>query len=473
MADKHVPQRAPHVIIFGGGLAGMAAACTLLENPEPLTVTLVEQRPYLGGRAFSFLDPQTHSQVDNGQHVFLGCCTYYIDFLRKLETFHMAHLQSNLRLNISDCYGTLSKITSVNLPAPFNILPSFLKYHHLTFKERLLVVYAIAKILATDRLSPNLEQTTFHSWLINNHQSDGAIKKFWNLIILPTLNDDVQHVSATMGLMIFQEGVLKSRRGSALGYSQVALSTLMGEAAQSYITKKGGHILLGKQVSQLSFDNDAMSGVEFQDGSFLKGDFYVSALPFKVLNTIIERNKLPTKAATFFQNTSKLTTSPIINIHLWYDRPIMDEPFMAFVNHAIQWIFNKSSMLTSSRSSKDSHATQQELPDRQHLCISISGAWEYIHQPKDILRQKFVGVMADVFPKAKAAKLLHSLVVKEKDATFRCLPGATLYRPSTRTPIDNLFLAGEWTDTGWPSTMEGAVRSGVSAAEAIASRRQL
>ncbi len=448
----------------------MAAACSLVESPTPFRVTLVERRPFLGGRAFSFIDPETGFQVDNGQHVFLGCCTYYIDFLRKLGTYPMAHLQPTLQLKVLDGNGKVGRLGAAPLPAPFHLLPSFLRYPHLSLKERLLVIYGLTKILLANRQHPSLEGETFHHWLVRRHQSERAIENFWNLLILPTLNDDIRQVSASMGLMIFQEGVLKGRRSSAVGYSRVGLSALMGEAAEAFIRRHGGQMLMGKQAARLLVEGTKIQGVELRDGEVIQGDFYVSALPFDALNSIVPMEELTPEAAQLFKTISGLSTAPVVNMHLWYDRPVMEEEFVAFVDHPIQWVFNKSRILGGYHPSEETASSEQNREVGQYLCISLSGAWDYIQRPKEELRQMFIEAMANVFPKAKEAKVVRSLVVKQEHATFRCVPGTASMRPPTETPIENLFLAGEWTDTGWPSTMEGAVRSGVNAANAIISR---
>ncbi len=450
----------------------MAAACSLLEDRNACRVTLVEQRPYLGGRAFSFVDPETGCEVDNGQHVFLGCCSYYIDFLRKLGTLPMTHLQPTLQLKVMNGSGKAGLLGVAPLPPPFHLLPSFLRFPHLGLKDKLLAIYGLARVRFTNRHHPSLERESFHQWLTRHHQTERAIRNLWNLLILPTLNDDIGQVSAAMGLMIFQEGVLKNRHSSAVGYSRVGLSTLMGEAASAFIQHHGGQLLLGKQVTHLTVEDGRVQGAELRGGEVIQGDIYIIALPFNTLSSILPLGDLPDEAAPFFQKMGMLSTAPIVNVHLWYDRPIMEEEFVAFVDHPIQWVFNKSRILSENHSSVTATGTHTSVEEEgQYLCISLSGAWDYIQRSKEELREMFIKAMATVFPQARNARVVRSLIVKQEHATFRCVPGAAALRPSTETPIDNLFLAGEWTDTGWPSTMEGAVRSGVKAAHTIRSWR--
>ena len=500
--------RKPHVVVLGGGLAGMAAACDLLD--DGYAVSLVEKRPYLGGRTFSFSFPlggqRTDSgtgehdsgmpevergvaasdagpegpgewQVDNGQHIFLGCCTRYIEFLRKLGTLESTYLQDSLRVRVvspgrnghREKSGVLS---SSALPAPFHMLPSFLRYPHLGLKDKVLAAYALTRIIFTNRHSPQLAETSFYDWLKGYGQTDRIIDNFWGLIIVPTLNDHPRDVSAAMGLMVYQEGVLKSRGGASVGYSRVGLSSLMGDAAGDYILRRGGRLLLGKRVSKLLLAGtdsakakegtqaQKIEGVELDGRETITGDSYVSALAFHDLARVLPP---PMADDPFFRGTRELSTSPILNVHIWYDRPVMapsSPPFLTFLDSPLQWVFDKGAILGTS-----------ETADAQgrYICISVSGAWEYANQSKEEIQEIFLGAMAEAFPRAAEARVERMLMVKSL-ATFRCSAGTERLRPTTGTPVENFFLAGDWTDTGWPSTMEGAVISGVKAAEAIAAR---
>ena len=509
----------PHVVVLGGGLAGMAAACSLLDSGYG--VTLVERRPFLGGRAFSFFYPfhgrttddargdgleisQTSEaapitgaqsqhetagmagcQVDNGQHVFLGCCSYYIDFLKKLGTLDKSYLQHRLNVRVvsppkNGRKGKSGAITAAPiLPAPFHMLPSFLRFPHLGFRDKVLAIYGLTRIILTNRHNPQLESQSFYEWLKAHGQTERAIVNFWNLLILPTLNDDIRDVSAAMGLMVYQEGVLKSRTSANVGYSRVGLSKLMGESAQQYILGKGGRLLLGQRVSGLIMESSGggasttapeggrlrLEGVELDGDEVIRGDMYVSALPFQVFTATLPTELLE---EPFFRGTKEISSSPIVNIHVWYDRPVMDSSsteFVASLDSPLQWVFDKGRILGSN---EGGHGPASGLQG-QYICISVSGAWDYINRSKEEIRKIFLEAMEEVFPKAAEAEVEHLLVVKSS-ATFRCTPGATWLRPATETPVENLLLAGDWTDTGWPSTMEGAVKSGVEAAKAIKSR---
>jgi squalene-associated FAD-dependent desaturase len=320
-------------------------------------------------------------------------------------------------------------------------------------KDKLFALYGLVKLMLADRRQSQLEDQSFYRWLKDHHQTERTIETFWNLITLPTLNDNVRDVSASMGMMVFQEGILKGRGSANIGYAKVGLSELIGDAARSYIQEKGGSLLLGRSVSRIVCSGSQVTGVELVGGEVVRGDVYISALPYNVMVKTLPKEVL---ACEPLRGISGLSSSPIVNVHIWYDRQIMDEEFVAVLDSPLQWVFNKSRILGLSDS----------VPG-QYLCISLSGAWDYIHQPKEDLQRLFVAAMAEAFPKAVQARAEKVLVVKEAHATFRCLPGAATHRPSDIMPLDNLYLAGEWTDTGWPSTMEGAVRSGQRAAETI------
>ena len=442
------------VAVLGGGLAGLSAARSLVEMG--FDVTLVEKRPFLGGRAFSFYSRETGMEVDNGQHVFMGCCTYYIDFLRAINAYGDAVLQDSLRAEVvlDSVRGTLF---SSPMLGPFHLVPSFICYPHIGAGDKIRALFGLLKASLTDRRKnvESLDSQTFYDWLKRQRQSENAIENLWNLIILPTLNDDVRSVNADMALMVVQQGLLKKPRDAAIGYARVGLSSIAGVPGRRFIEDNGGTVMQGKTIHSLVFDGDVVGGARLSDGTILQADAYVSALPCETLLDLLPHKLV---AHPFFEPIAGLTWAPIVNVHLWYDRKVMEDPFVAFLDSPIQWVFNRSLIQGNPNSSG------------QYVCISLSGAWEYIDQPKDELRKLFEEEMRRVFPLAHDAVVRKSLIIKQPDATFRCVPGVARHRPSQVTPIHNLFLAGDWTDTDWPSTMEGAVRSGVYSARALSER---
>ena len=456
MVDQHAapphprPDVVSDIVIIGGGIAGISAAIALLDAGH--RVTLVEARQFLGGRAFSFADAATGQPVDNGQHVIVGCCAYFIHFLERLGVSEQWYLQPRLRLRVVGHRGREGLLTAAPLPAPFHLLPSFLTYPHLSLLDKARCLAGLLRARFTDRRHPGLEQITFRQWLKENGQSDRAIQNLWNLLVEPTLNDNVRDVSAAMGLMIVQEGVLQGPTSANVGFARAGLQSAIGDPARQLLEQLGGRLILGRPARRILLNSGQVAGVELASGETVTGQAYVSALPFGALLSLLPPEAL---SHDYFGRLTGLESSPIVNIHLWYDRQVMDGDFCAFIDCPLQWVFNKSGILGS-----------EEPSQGQYICISLSAAWDYIECPREELARRFIAEMAEAFPAARDARVVRATVVKQRDATFRCRPGANALRPGARTPLSNLALAGEWTDTGWPSTMEGAVRSGYSAAQA-------
>lgn len=439
-------------IVIGGGLAGLTAACDLADGG--VRVTLLEKRPFLGGRSYSYRDGRSGVEVDNGQHVFLGCCTAYIGLLKRLGVADKVHLQKRLCVPVIDKVWGESVLSCTRaLPPPLHLLPSLLRFKSISPAEKLMACYAFAQIRATDRTAhPELDNASFGEWLRRRRQSMRSIRSLWNLIVQPTLNDDVWRVSADLALMVFQEGFLRSRDGANVGWAKVGLSALLAEAAQRYIEQRGGEVRLGAGADALQVEDRAVTCV-LADGGALTADHYVVALP---ANDLL--NVLPQTVAQEppFAGAASIDSSPIVNIHLWYDRPVWDRDFAAFLNTPLQWAFNKSRL----------HGLEG---DGQYIDISLSGARDLVDLTGEEIISSFRKEVDALFPAARGATLERSLVVKQRDATFAAAPGVAALRPRQRTPVRGLYLAGDWTDTGWPSTMESAVRSGTLAArEALA-----
>jgi len=436
----------PTVTVAGGGLAGIAAACELAG--AGLKVTLVEKRPFLGGRAYSYLDKRSRVEVDNGQHVFLGCCGEYIGLLKRLGVWHKAHLQRRLRVRVIDKVWGESVLRSERLPPPLHLLPSLLRFRSLSPTEKARAAYAMARIRSLDRAAhPELDDVTFADWLRARGQTENAIRGFWNLIVLPTLNGDITTVSADLALMVFQEGFLRDRNGANVGWARVGLSALLAEAAREFIETRGGEVLLDRAISGLRVED----GRAVAAGSVEPADYLVLAADPRSLQPLLPR---AVREEPFFARIEAIPTSPIVNVHLWYDRQVTDLEFAAFLNTPLQWLFNKSKLWG-------------QEGDGQYLDISLSGAGDFIDMPTREIIGLFGREVQSLFPAARTAEIRRALVVKQRDATFAARPGVARLRPTQRTPVANLFLAGDWTATGWPATMESAVRSGRMAAREV------
>ena len=459
MADQFPPDPeiiTPRVAIIGGGIAGIAAGLDLKD--AGCHVSLIERRPFLGGRAYSFVDNQTGQLVDNGQHVFLGCCTAFPEFLRRIGTFSTAHIQESVRLEIRSPNERIGFLKSSRLPHPFHLIGSLFTYPHLGAWDKLRMLPALMKIWATKigAYSP-LYNISFQDWLRSQRQSNRAITNFWNLLIIPTANDAAESVNAAMGFFIVKEALLLHTKGATVGYMTKSLGESIGSPAEKQLLDKGVNLFLGNPVEAILFDekNDSVEALRLSDGRIIKADWYISAIPPWSLKQLVDRRSEEDLNLT---EVGKQPWSPILNLHIWYDRPVADFNFCAFVDSPIQWVFNRTEFSLLPKNS-------------QYLTVSISAAWEYWSMNKTALRQYFVPHIEKVLPLAQHATIERFKVVKEKRATFRSLPGTAHYRLDASTRFKNLLLAGDWTNTGWPSTMEGAVRSGFFAADLVAKQK--
>ncbi len=430
-------------VVVGGGLAGLAAGVRLAEAGfAPL---LLERRPFLGGRAYSFEDRETGVEVDNGQHVFVGACNEYREFLQKINARDNVRMPDRLDAPVLR-NGKTSHLKANALPGPLANFKALLFYGHLSPAAKLRLFYGLLRIRLARRKSGGvLEEKTFESWLRENLQTDETIDNFWNLITLPALNDDITDVNADMGVMLFQTALMGAPQNAAIGYPVVGLSSLAGTSASNFIHDAGGEVRCGVGVSDIGFDEGRFR-VQTSNGEAIQADACVVALmPEKMLEVLPES----LRGDPFFSRAQLVQTAPIVGVHIWYDRPIMDDIFVAAIDTPVQWVFNVTGMRET-----------QEEDGGQHVVISLSGAWKWKDVPKAGLQELFVDEMARLFPAAGAATVKRFLVVKMLDATFRVVPGSGRYRLPQKTPEPGFFLAGDWTDTGWPSTMEGAVRSG-------------
>lgn len=431
----------------------MAAALRLAR--AGVSVTLVERRPYLGGRAYSFTDPETGRQVDNGQHVFLGCCAAYRDFLREIGSLDRTVRQKRLRVEVRSPDGKRGTLAALPLPAPLHLLPSLLRYPHIGLREKARAALALLAMRRDrDRDRPALRRLSLRDWLRARGQSERAIAAFWDVIVVPALNDSSADVSASAGIMLFQEALLRSRGGANVGYAKDGLSALMGAPAQRRLEGLGAAVLTGKTAEALIVENRRFAGARLASGETLRADVCVSALPPDAMLRLLPDEW---RAHPAFAPAETHEWSPIVNLHVWWDRPVMDGDFVAFVDSPAQWVFNKSRIAG-------------EEGTEQRMTVSLSAAWEFWPMSKEELRAAFLPELRRLFPAARDATATRFVVVKERRATFRSLPDAPDNRLPAVTPIGGFHLAGDWTATGWPSTMESAARSGAAAAEAALAR---
>ena len=430
------------VVIIGGGAAGIAAACRLAEQGKK--TLLLERSPRLGGRAASFVHRATGEEIDYGQHVLMRCCTETAGLLARLGVGEDVSFQPRLRIPIV-CGIRRTTLASSALPGPLHLLPGLLCYHPLTLGERLAAARAGA---ALSRHAPP-EARSFEEWLRNHRQGDNSIERLWNPICVAALNARTDTVSGAAAAKVIKDGFFKPH-GADLGLFTLPLSRLFAEAIP-YLHARGGEIRLEARVEKIFIENGTATGVLLSDGGRIETSGVIAAVPPFDLSPLLPQE---VAKATAFAAMSRLHWSPIVNLHLWFDEPVMNTPFLIAVESPVQAIFNVSRMAGNSGST--------------HIVLSQSAAREWILLSNDAIRNQLLATLEGLLPAIHSAQLLDSLVIRHPRATFLPSPGSEALRPKARTPINGLFLAGDYTATGWPSTLEGAVRSGQNAAACAA-----
>lgn len=437
------------MIVIGGGLAGLSAATALAD--AGIRVRLFEKRPYLGGRATSYALPDgTH--IDNCQHVTLGCCTNLADFYRR--TGGASKIRHYDKLFFADKKGHVNSIHASVLPPPFHTSLSFLGFSALAFRDK----RAIAKaLLGIARCSGNPEMTegmTMLEWLERNGQTEEAIRRFWRVVLVSALDEELHLTDARYGIDVFWKAFLRNRKGYVLGIPSVPLGELYAECRRG-IESRGGEIHSRSAVREIRFVEEKFQAVALDDGSEVRADVCIAAVPHDELLELLPE-PLGENNSTF-ANLKYLQTSPITGVHFWYDRQVMDRPFLTLLDHTVQWIFNKSMLYGP--------VSGGENVGDQYLQLVVSASYELIPKTRQEIIDLCIGELQEVLPATRSAQLRKANVVKEVHATFSPRPGSDAFRPPQHTGIAGFFLAGDWTRTGWPSTMEGAVRSGYLAAE--------
>jgi len=337
------------------------------------------------------------------------------------------------------------------LPAPLHLAGSLARYPFLGLLERVRTVLATVALSRLDPDDPKLDQRTFGAWLAEHGQSPAAVESLWNLIALPTLNLDAAQASLALAVKVFRTGLLSERDAADVGYARVPLSELHAEPALSALEQAGAPVHLRTPIRRVARTGGGGFDVVAEDGS-AHADAVVVALPHDRVAEVLPAGALPNAAST----AARLGTSPIVNVHVVLDRPVMDLPFVAGVGSPVQWVFDRT--------------RPSGLERGQYLAISLSGADREIAERSEELRERFLPALQALFPRARQATVERFFVTREHAATFRQAPGTRSLRPGPVTGVPGLYLAGAWTDTGWPATMEGAVRSGLAAArEALAS----
>jgi squalene-associated FAD-dependent desaturase len=481
------PPQNLRVAVVGGGLAGLAAGCALADIG--FRVTLFERRPYLGGRASSYQHPGTGEVVDNCQHVLLGCCTNLIQFYERLGV--ESKIRWFDRLTFLEPGGRASLIGPSGLPAPFHNSPAFLRAACLSFSDKLAIGAAMAALAPAMPLD---QGESFLTWLQRHRQTKQAVERFWKPILISALNEDLDRVSVPYAAQVVRESFLKSAAAGRMGVPTVPLTDLYSVAGD-YIRARGGEVCVRSGVESFLAESE---NVKLNvSGEELNFDYVVFAVPFDVLSRMLPQTSA---AEPLRQVLSRFETSPITGIHLWFDRQITDLDHAVLLDRTIQWMFHKSKLLTPapegaadsaafSASLKRCPDTNQEMPgdssshpsqassegkasirepNGSYMELVVSSSNTLVEKSRAEIIELALAELREFFPGAREAKLVKSTVIKEIHATYSPRPGVDVYRPHPETAWPRVFLAGDWTATGWPATMEGAVRSGYMAAESVA-----
>lgn len=442
-------------LVIGGGFAGLASAVDMAAAGR--RVLLLERRSFLGGRAYSFTDRVTGDAVDNGQHLLMGCYHATLDFLAKIGTRNKLKFQATPRVDFLDeCKGQVS-LKCPLLPAPLHMLVGLARLDTIGWRDRfaaLRVGFAI-RHLNGDR--KQLEQITVRDWLNKLGQPERLQRLFWGPITLATLNEAPERASADMFARVIEEAFLRSRKDSTIVMSRVGLSDLYTHDARHFIEAHGGEVRLNADVAQIQFNSTRAMGVTLRSGEQIEAKTITSAVPHNALARLLPTEVIANQEC--FVGFAQLKSSPIVSINLWFDESVTDIEFVGLIDSRIDWVFNKNTILG-------------EKKRQQHLALVISNAHDVVRLPNKHLADIALTELQRFFPAAKRFRPFRALVLREHEATISHTIGTTYLRPSQRTPFENFFLAGDWTNTGLPATIEGAVRSGQECARTILTNHQ-
>ena len=440
-------QSQPTVAIAGGGLAGLAAACAL--SNAGFRVTLFEKRPFLGGRASSYEHPGTGEIVDNCQHVLFRVCTNLIEFYERIGVAQQIRWYD--QMNFIEPGGRTSVMKSSFLPAPLHTAPSFFGFSFLSLADKLAVARALTPLTLGEAGD---DGQSFQHWLERHGQSQTAIDRFWRPILVSALSEELDRISIPAAAQVVRES-MKSPAARHMGVPTVPLTDLYN-AAGDYVRARGGVLHFRKSVDGFTAEASQvrLRTAQEQEEIF---DYLILALPFEALDRVLPNSA---ESQGLREKLAQFETSPITGVHMWFDREITDLDHAVLLERTIQWMFHKS-RLQPIRSNNGA-------PVGSYIELVISSSKTLIEKSRAEIVDLALNEVREFFPAARQANLVKATVIKEVNATYSPRPGIDQYRPTPSTVWPRVFLAGDWTATGWPATMEGAVRSGYLAAEALA-----
>ena len=463
----------PTVAVVGGGLAGLAAACAL--SSSGFRVTLFEKRPFLGGRASSYEHPGTSEVVDNCQHVLFRVCTNLVEFYERIGVANQIRWYDEM--TFIEPGGRTSKMSSSSLPAPLHTAPSFFGFSFLTAADKLSVARALVPLTLTEQRDTG---QSFQQWLDRHRQTRNAVERFWRPILISALSEELDRISISAAAQVVRES-MKSPAARQMGVPALPLTDLYN-AAGEYLRAHGGVLhfrcpvegfavkAAGVQLQLRNQQNDS-KGAGNEGAPLLASvarsgkdeadifDYLILALPFDALDRILPKTP---ESAPIRDQISHFENSPITGIHLWFDRQISTLDHAVLLDRTIQWMFHKSRLQPMRTKSAGT------APEGSYIELVVSSSKTLIDKSRAEIVDLALAEVREFFPAARQANLLKSTVIKEVNATYSPRPGIDAHRPTPITAWPRVFLAGDWTATGWPATMEGAVRSGYLAAEALA-----
>ncbi len=424
-------------------MAGLAAATALA--PRGIAVTLFEARGRLGGRASSFHDLASGQLIDTCQHVSMGCCTNFAHFCRNVGIDHLLRPQRSLWFMTPD--RRVSCFRADRWPAPFHLARSFLAAHFLSATEKVRIGWGLACLAGAD----DGGDPPFADWLSRHYQTPRTVERFWGLVLVSALNETPDRIGLRYARKVFRDGFLRHPRGFEIELPTVPLGRLYGAELQTWLRGHGVDVRLQTGVKAIHVKSDCVQGVELRDGTFLDADRYIAATPFDRLLDLLSASVVDQHA--YFHSLRNLETSPITSVHVWYDRPVLRLPHVVLVDCLSQWVFNRGAT----------------TPGEHYVQVIVSAARALRRLGHAEIEGRVLAELAELFG-AASGNVVRARVVMEHHATFSAVPGVDRWRPAQTSPLGNLFVAGDWTATGWPATMEGAVRSGYLAAQALLAR---
>ncbi len=436
----------PDVLIIGGGVAGLAAAADC--SRRGLSVMLVEQKQRLGGRTYSFDHPETGDEVDNGQHLMMGCYHSTLKFLKMTGRLDLVEIQDNLSIVFRHSDKSPTILQTAALPAPLNVLAGLLLLKSLSFSHRIsLLRVGIEMLLRDPDTNKHLQSITVAQWLDEMKQPEENKKHLWDIIAIGALNDSTERISASLFVKVLRSAFLGSRKNASMVIPKRGLSTVLVDGAANYIRQRNGTILLNTSIENFEIHDARFKSIKLSNGETIRPRALISAVPyFDIPRLFGDTEKIGLKGLDNF------ISSPIVTIHLWFDAHFVNEQFAALLDSPIHWVFNKSRIYG------------REDRGLMYLSLVVSGAHDLVDLDKEVLVQLAHSELKRFYPAASISKIIHSLIIKEKRATFSPKVGIEQFRPSHITSIKNVFLAGDWADTKLPATIEGAVQSGFESA---------